>query len=190
MLAPTHRRALRAALMGAALALTSLPGSVALAQRKGDLPVRFVDRPLTLPKRVLSPEFHVGVTHFEIENVDGQAVNAVPIDLGAAFGVTDDITVYAQPLTLLIGRTDTNVLGFATHQTDVYYGTFRLGADFRFFHNDLIEIGAKAEFGAMGALDQLHLTAGVPFGTPGSTNVIHVAHLRGDELKGLACSQS
>ena len=26
--------------------------------------------------------------------------------------------------------------------------------------------------------------AGVPFGTPGSTNVIHVSNVRGDELKG------
>ncbi|MEK6723627.1 MAG: pyruvate kinase alpha/beta domain-containing protein, partial [Pseudomonadota bacterium] len=26
--------------------------------------------------------------------------------------------------------------------------------------------------------------AGVPFGTPGSTNVLHVAAVRGDELKG------
>jgi pyruvate kinase len=26
--------------------------------------------------------------------------------------------------------------------------------------------------------------AGVPFGTPGSTNVLHVAAIRGDELKG------
>jgi pyruvate kinase len=26
--------------------------------------------------------------------------------------------------------------------------------------------------------------AGVPFGTPGSTNVLHVVRLTGDELKG------
>ncbi|MGD9810430.1 MAG: pyruvate kinase [Sphingobium sp.] len=34
------------------------------------------------------------------------------------------------------------------------------------------------------AADKIIVLAGVPFGTPGSTNVIHVAHLRGDELKG------
>jgi pyruvate kinase len=34
------------------------------------------------------------------------------------------------------------------------------------------------------ASDKIIVLAGVPFGTPGSTNVIHVAHLRGDELKG------
>ncbi len=32
--------------------------------------------------------------------------------------------------------------------------------------------------------DKIIVLAGVPFGTPGSTNVIHVAALRGDELKG------
>lgn len=32
--------------------------------------------------------------------------------------------------------------------------------------------------------DKIIVLAGVPFGTPGSTNVIHVAHLRGDELSG------
>ncbi len=32
--------------------------------------------------------------------------------------------------------------------------------------------------------NKIIVLAGVPFGTPGSTNVIHVAHLHGDELKG------
>jgi pyruvate kinase len=32
--------------------------------------------------------------------------------------------------------------------------------------------------------DRIIITAGVPFGTPGATNVLHVARLMGDELKG------
>jgi len=32
--------------------------------------------------------------------------------------------------------------------------------------------------------DKIIILAGVPFGTPGSTNVVHVATIRGDELKG------
>jgi pyruvate kinase len=32
--------------------------------------------------------------------------------------------------------------------------------------------------------DKIIILAGVPFGTPGSTNVLHVATIRGDELKG------
>jgi len=37
--------------------------------------------------------------------------------------------------------------------------------------------------GMAGAGDRLILIAGVPFGTPGSTNVLHVTRLTGDELK-------
>lgn len=32
--------------------------------------------------------------------------------------------------------------------------------------------------------DRVIVIAGVPFGTPGSTNVLHVVRLSGDELKG------
>jgi pyruvate kinase len=32
--------------------------------------------------------------------------------------------------------------------------------------------------------DRIILIAGVPFRTPGSTNVLHVVRLTGDELKG------
>ena len=32
--------------------------------------------------------------------------------------------------------------------------------------------------------DRVILIAGVPFGTPGSTNVLHVVRVLGDELKG------
>jgi pyruvate kinase len=31
--------------------------------------------------------------------------------------------------------------------------------------------------------DRIIVTAGVPFGVPGSTNVVHVARLSGDELE-------
>jgi pyruvate kinase len=31
--------------------------------------------------------------------------------------------------------------------------------------------------------DKIVILAGVPFGTPGSTNVLHVATIQGDELK-------
>jgi pyruvate kinase len=38
--------------------------------------------------------------------------------------------------------------------------------------------------GVAGAGDRIIIMAGVPFGTPGSTNVLHVVRLTGDELKG------
>jgi len=37
--------------------------------------------------------------------------------------------------------------------------------------------------GMAGAGDKIIILAGVPFGTPGATNVLHVATIRGDELK-------
>ena len=40
--------------------------------------------------------------------------------------------------------------------------------------------------GLAGAGDRIVIMAGVPFGTPGSTNVLHVARLSGDELTGHA----
>jgi pyruvate kinase len=38
--------------------------------------------------------------------------------------------------------------------------------------------------------DKLVLMAGVPFGTAGSTNVIHVVQLIGDELEGYARAEA
>lgn len=38
--------------------------------------------------------------------------------------------------------------------------------------------------GLAGAGDKIIMVAGVPFGTPGSTNVLHVATITGDELRG------
>jgi pyruvate kinase len=51
------------------------------------------------------------------------------------------------------------------------------------------EMVAKAKrmalrHGIASAGDRLVVMAGVPFGTPGSTNVLHVVRLTGDELKG------
>ncbi|RYD61398.1 MAG: pyruvate kinase, partial [Sphingomonadales bacterium] len=51
------------------------------------------------------------------------------------------------------------------------------------------EMVAKAKrmalrHGIAGAGDRVVVCAGVPFGTPGSTNVLHVVRIIGDELKG------
>jgi pyruvate kinase len=37
--------------------------------------------------------------------------------------------------------------------------------------------------GVAGAGKRIVIIAGVPFGTPGSTNVIHIVRLAGDELE-------
>ncbi|MFN3943674.1 MAG: pyruvate kinase [Allosphingosinicella sp.] len=54
--------------------------------------------------------------------------------------------------------------------------------------SDFEEMVAKAKrmalrHGLAGAGDRIIITAGVPFGTPGSTNVIHIVRLVGDELE-------
>ena len=52
------------------------------------------------------------------------------------------------------------------------------------------EHGAAAERGLANAGDRVVVTAGVPFRTPGSTNVLHVVRIMGDELKGYGMSAS
>ncbi len=122
-------------------------------------PSAIVQRPLTLPKLMLAPELSVSLTHLEVTNFIGPnyAVNAVGMNLGASFGVTDDVTVYLVPLTMVISGTT-----LPTSTTKVYYGTFRAGAVFRFFHSDVVELGAQAEFGADGAYEGIFLTARLP----------------------------
>lgn len=123
------------------------------------LPLRYTDRPLTLPKMTLAPEFGLALDHFETPFFGASlAVNAVGLNLGAAFGVIDDLTVDITPLTMLIGRSDAG----NTSQTKVFYGTFRLGATYRFLHTEVADIGARAEFGATGANDTIHLTGMIP----------------------------
>ena len=43
-----------------------------------------------------------------------------------------------------------------------------------------------AHFGIAHAGDRVFVMAGVPFRTPGSTNVLHVVHITGDELRDYA----
>ncbi len=55
--------------------------------------------------------------------------------------------------------------------------------------NDFEEMVNKAKrmalrAGVASGGDRIIIMAGVPFGTPGSTNVLHIARLTGDELKG------
>jgi hypothetical protein len=143
----------------AALLLLAPRPARADAAGGGPLPVRYVERPLTLPRGTLAPQFSVGDLHFEQTAYRTTvAVNAIGLDLGAAYGVSDDLSVDITPLTLLIGRSDVGSFG----DTKVYYGTFRLGATYRFLHDAIADVGGRFEFGATGANDVIHLTGGVP----------------------------
>jgi hypothetical protein len=128
------------------------------ARERTELPMRFVDRPLTLPKFVLAPHFLFDITHEEAGDI---ALNAFGLTAGAAFGIFDDLEVYCDPLSLLIAREDAGGL-FGGNATKTYYGTFRLGATYRFVKANVAEVGARLEFGATGAIDLIHLTWGVP----------------------------
>lgn len=135
------------------------PADAKPAAAASTLPLRYVERPLTLPQGTLSPQLGLGDAHFELSLFTSTlAVNAIATDLGAAYGVTDDLTVDLTPLTMLFVRTDAK----STNQTKVYYGTFRLGGTYRFLHTDGADVGARFEFGATGASDTIHMTAGVP----------------------------
>jgi hypothetical protein len=120
--------------------------------KKSELPVPYVQRPLTLPEMTLAPHFSGGVTHVEFGGFG--AGNLINLDAGASFGILDDLTVYAQPLTMLIGTGGGN--------SEVYYGTFRLGAIYRFLSTEVVDIGGQFEFGATGANDVIHLTGKLP----------------------------
>jgi hypothetical protein len=122
--------------------------------KKSALPVPYVERPLTLPEMTLSPHFSGGLTHVEFGGLGGGAVNLINLDAGASFGILDDLTVYAQPLTMLIGVADGG--------SEVWYGTFRLGAIYRFLSTEVVDIGGQFEFGATGASDTIHLTGKLP----------------------------
>jgi hypothetical protein len=136
--------------------------SVALAQgtppepepptaKKSELPVPYVERPLTLPEMTLAPHVAAGFTRFD---AGFGALNLINLDAGASFGILDDLTVYAQPLSMLIGAGDGG--------SRVWYGTFRLGAIYRFLSTDVVDIGGQFEFGATGVSDTIHLTGKLP----------------------------
>lgn len=120
-------------------------------------PTAYAERPLTLPRMMLSPELSLGLTHFEITTALGSAAaNAVGLNLGAGLGITNDLTVYLVPLTMLIATYTTAA------PTKVYYGTFRAGAMYRFVHTDKVDFGGQFEFAASGAAEAVYTTFKLP----------------------------
>ena len=149
-----------AALVGASLFVTAT-AALADPARAGDvaMPLRYVERPLTLPKDTLAPQLSIGELHFQQSfGRTSIAANAIGLDLGVAYGLTDDLTLDLTPLTMLIVRTDSG----SFNDTTTYYGTFRLGGTYRFFHSEMADVGGRFEFGATGASHALHLSGGVP----------------------------
>lgn len=139
------------------------------------LPVPYAQRPLTLTKMTLAPQLNFHVLNFDF---GFGTATGIGIDLGAKFGVTDDIEVEATPLSLRFGDyTGT-------------YGIGRIGGTYRFLKGDF-EMGAHANvnfgdgFWAIGAGvpmrlhagDKVRLDTGVHmfFGDPGTDFVVGIA---------------
>jgi len=95
-------------------------------------PVAYVERPLTLPKMTLSPELDLAITHLDLGGFLGTAT-VFFVELGAAFGITDDFMVEAHPLGIEAGDVDTD------------YTRFEVGATYRFLKGP-VEIGGRFRF--------------------------------------------
>jgi hypothetical protein len=110
------------------------------------MPVRYVERPLTLPHMVLRPEADLSVLHISIEDpVDD--VNAVGLSLGASIGLFDDLEL---GITLLPIRLS----------PDFDFGNIPLYGRYRFLDGP-VELGA--ELALLIPTDNLFgLTPGVP----------------------------
>jgi hypothetical protein len=111
----------------------TLASAEALAQDEagGGHPVRYVDRPLTLPERTLRIDGHFPT--MKLGYLPGNDV-FFGFFAGAAYGIIDDLEVAATviPLTFTPDK--------------VRFQDPVLGATYRFFHNDVIEIGVGGRF--------------------------------------------
>jgi len=102
----------------------------------------FVDRSLVLPEMWVTGELDVSFTHAEAVVFEG---NAGWIDIGGAFGVLDDLEVEAALITDQHRDRAWRPLGI-TGVDGADWGMSRLGATFRFFAVENVEMGARFRF--------------------------------------------
>jgi hypothetical protein len=91
-------------------------------------PVAYAERPLTLPAMTLSPELNVQIIHVDLGGL-GSGTGA-GIEVGASFGILDDLMVDARPL------------GFITGEGGTAYSRFQIGVTYRFLEGP-VEIGVQ-----------------------------------------------
>lgn len=124
------------------------PPPPAAEEEKLDYPVPVVDRPLTLPQLVLSPELALSYHRFFSP--------AVNIGIGASIGATDDLEFHMHVSTPL-ETADVR----SAHE-------FTAGATYRFLDLEIAQIGARLELGALTTDSDdpddvlLRMTASVP----------------------------
>jgi hypothetical protein len=112
------------------------------------MPLPLAERPLTLPKMTLAPELGFGVSHF---NFDGFNLGTtVGVDIGAHFGILDDLEVGAVVLPVKLSP-------------DFGYENPQLEATFRFVKGK-IELGARVRtlFVTEKSVGGVVVEAGVP----------------------------
>jgi hypothetical protein len=112
------------------------------------MPLPFAERPLTLPKMTLAPEVGFDVTHVSIGGFG--SATGVGMEIGAHFGILDDLEVGAVVLPL-------------EFSPDFAYGNPRLEATFRFLKGT-VEMGARLRttFGVHSGNTGVVLEPGLP----------------------------
>src|SRR5688572_9339554 len=123
--------AVAAALVTFSIAASSMAQDAAPPAGGGELPLRWVERPLTLPEKTLSPQLDVQIAHVDLGFLGG--VTNVVFEAGGSYGVMDDLTVEARPLGFLVGDSDPD------------YTRFMIGATYRFLQ-DPVEVGGRFRF--------------------------------------------
>ncbi|MFT3769792.1 MAG: hypothetical protein QM820_30515 [Minicystis sp.] len=105
------------------------PGQAGMRQ-----PVRYSLRPLTLPRLTLAPELSVNVAHAALTIFGSSSdVNAVGINIGASFGITDDLEFQATFAPFVVAPSEA-----------AGYGDPIFGLTYRFIKGD-VELGARLQ---------------------------------------------
>jgi hypothetical protein len=108
----------------------SAPGQPAAGEKEGiRLPVSYVERGITNPALILSPELDIGVVR--VAGALGNTITAGALQLGAGFSITDDFGVRATILALQLN-------------SPFQYTGPSFGATYRFVKGDF-ELGAAAD---------------------------------------------
>lgn len=128
---------------------------LATAAEPEPFPISQAQRPLTLPRLMLTPEVDIDVSrreYFAGADVLGG------MNLGASFGITDDIEVGALVLPLRVG----NGVTFGSDRLEP--GNLRFHGVFRMFHSPVFELGARLQaYVITSARPGAQLTASIPF---------------------------
>jgi len=142
------------------------PAAAPAAAPEGRYPVAQAERPLTLPKMVLTANADLNIASYSSPGGLGGSSSFLNLGLGAAFGITDDLSVRAMVLPLQL----TGPAGSGFHYGQ-YTGLAGIGspgpsagATYRFMKTDLLEVGGALDVGILSitGISGFMVTPGVP----------------------------